>query len=76
MREKTISALDEFLGDFNMSEPEAEPSLKMGAPITIWLPAEDKARYDKLQKLSRRRFSKKAREVLQALMEAVEAKTA
>lgn len=71
MREKTIS---EILGDF--SPNEASSSIKRdGQPVTIWLPAEAKARYDKLQKNSGRKFSKKARETLIALIEIAEAKT-
>jgi cytidylate kinase len=66
--------LDAILGDFDLNEPVTEGLVKTGAPVTIWLPAAAKMRYDKLQKRSGRRLSKKAREVLIALLDAVEAR--
>lgn len=65
-------AIHDILSDFNPNEPCAESELKKGAPLTIWLPARDKARYDKLQKMSGRKFSKKVREVIQAVLDMVE----
>lgn len=72
MRETTIS---EILGDFSPTMKDSPKSLKEGRPVTIWLPAEAKARYDRLQEKSGRRFSKKAREILLALIEMAEART-
>jgi hypothetical protein len=73
MSEKT---LNDILADFGPKGADDKNSLKEGKPVTIWLPAAAKARYDKLQETSGRRFSKKAREVLLALIEAAEARTA
>jgi hypothetical protein len=56
----------ELFSDFQPIKTDRLNSLKEAAPVTIWLPAEAKARYDRLQELSGRRFSKKAREVLLA----------
>lgn len=72
MTEKTIS---EILGDFSPTKTE-HASLKDGKPVTIWLPADAKARYDKLQESSGRRFSKKAREALIVLIAMAEARSA
>lgn len=71
MRE-TVS-LERILEDFghNVSGKAADRR-----PITLWLLPEDKARYDRLQKASRREFCKKAREALLALMALAEDKTA
>lgn len=70
------TTLNEILSDFRPTKTEEKNSLKGGSPVTIWLPAEAKARYDRLQENSGRKFSKKAREVLLALMEVAEARTA
>jgi hypothetical protein len=50
-----------------------ETDLK-GGTITIWVSADMKARYDALQKLSRRRFAQKTRETIKALIVLAEAK--
>lgn len=61
---KTSAARD-LLGDFQiMPQGNGTGSHKEVKPVTIWLPAEAKASYDRLQDKSGRRFSKKAREVL------------
>lgn len=77
MREKTMSeVLGEILDDFAPAvsqTPGIGPS-RGGQPVTIWLRAEDKVRYDRIQRSSGRRFSKKAREVILALIELAEAK--
>jgi hypothetical protein len=72
MREK--KSLDDILGSFNPKAPEGEYSLKDRRPITIWVPASAKTAYDHLQEVSGRRFSKKAREILLAVIAAAEAK--
>lgn len=64
---KTTTVHD-LLSDFCISPQDSPKSLKEGRPVTIWLPAEAKARYDRLQEKSGRRFSKKAREVLVELI--------
>jgi hypothetical protein len=72
MREKP--SMDAILGNFDMNETENESRRKDCRPVTIWISASAKARYDRLQKLSGRRFSKKAREILLAAIDMAEAK--
>jgi cytidylate kinase len=71
MRETTIN---EILGNFGSVESTDGARLK--SSVTIWLTADAKARYDRLQEKSGRQFAKKARETLIALIELAEAKTA
>lgn len=68
------TSLDDILGDFNPGDSSGKSSLKSGAPIAVWLSAEDKARYDKLQQTSGRRFCKKLRELILAAMEVAESR--
>lgn len=63
--------LDDILGDFTTAGGPTKSGLN-GGTVTIWLSAEDKARYDRLQEQSNRRFSKKAREALILLMDLAE----
>lgn len=58
---------------FEPKETSARETL--GAPVTIWLPAEYKARYDRLQEMSKKRFCKKIRQIIQAAIEMAEART-
>ncbi len=67
MSTKTIK---EILGNFSEEAPEKGPNLKHGRAVTIWLPLEAKQEYDRLQKISNRGFSKKAREALLELINA------
>ena len=68
-----IASLEQILGDFG---PNGSGKAVERKPITLWLTVEEKARYDRLQKASRRDFCKKARQALIALMELAESKTA
>ena len=70
-----MKTIDEMLGDFSPAKSE-KSNLTNGKTVTIWVSPEMKARYDSLQEKSGRRFGKKARELLLALIEAAEAKTA
>lgn len=72
---KERPSLKEILGDFNPSV-SAQPDSRARHAVTIWLSPEDKARYDRLQEMSRREFSKKAREALRALITLAEDRTA
>jgi len=72
---KDTRSIDEILKDFDPSQTKKEEDLR-GGMVGIWLPAQHKVRYDKLQETSGRQFSKKAREVLLALIDAAEAMTA
>lgn len=65
--------INDLLGDFSQAT-DTDKSLTERRPVTIWLPADAKSRYDKLQEKSGRRFSKKAREVLLALIDCAEQK--
>ena len=67
MREKR--SLDDILKSFDLKEPREEDSQRERKPVTIWIPASAKARYDRLQVVSGRRFSKKARELLLAAID-------
>ena len=73
-----LNGFDDILEGFNPSAP-AEEAIRSGAPVTIWLRAADKARYDHLQEVSKgrgRRFSDVARQMLKALIEEAEKKVA
>jgi hypothetical protein len=69
-------SFDQILGDFSPATETISDRVSDGKMVGIWIPAEYKARYDKLQLKSRLKFGKKAREVLLALIEAAEARTA
>lgn len=74
MKEITISG---FLTDFSPDDRADDTARsKLNEIVTIRLTPDAKARYDKLQQKSRKKFGKKAREVLLALIEAAEARTA
>ena len=64
--------LTEFLGDFTPTETGQTVKIREGIPVTIWLPVEYKQRYDKLQAATERRFGKKTREALMALIDIAE----
>jgi hypothetical protein len=69
-------AIKDILQDFSASESTKNDAPKDSRPLTIWLPSEVKGRYDQLQASSRRRFGKKVREILEALITAAESRTA
>ena len=69
-------ALKVDLDDFGPTEPDNGISIKGGKPITVWLPAGYKERFDKIQSASGRRLSKKAREALMALIDIAETRVA
>lgn len=70
MREEK-KMLDAILGDFKLTDASAkEPE----TTLTIWISSEYKARYSRLQKLSKRRFARILREIVQAAIEKTEAK--
>jgi len=73
MKETTLK---DFLGDLGPMNADSAQRSTASSLITIRLPPETKARYDLLQERSRKRFGKKAREALIALIEIAEAKTA
>lgn len=72
MRVEKVS-LDAILENFELKISEASAEKEEGKPLTLWLPASEKARYDRLQKKTRRGFGKQAREVMIALMKIAEA---
>lgn len=69
MREKS---LDQILGDFIPNAPAQPRGRRSGTTLTLWVPDDLKDRYDRLQQISNKRFSKKAREALEALIVAAE----
>lgn len=64
--------IGELLGDFLAASGGANKS--KDRPVTLWLPPEVKASYDKLQEKSDRRFGKKAREIFIELITVAEQK--
>lgn len=72
--DKPVTTMEDLLGDFCLTSGSEANSLKERHAVTIWLPAEAKARYDLLQEKSERRFSKKAREVLIQLITLAESR--
>lgn len=62
---------EEILGDFAPADSDGEGGR---CAITVWIPPEEKSAYDRLQKLSRRRFSKKVRETVLELISAADAR--
>ena len=57
-RQNVANILDKFdLGSSEASRVEKEP-------MTFWLPAEYKKKYDDLQRLSKRKFTKAVQEIL------------
>lgn len=68
--------MSEILGDFGTIASPSGSRVRDGVPVTIWIPVEAKARYDRIQEKTGRQLSKKAREMLLALIEIAEAKTA
>lgn len=69
----TVKSIDSILSDFDPNEPTPN-ELDDSEPVTIWIPAEYKAAYDRLQKSSRRAFSKKLRELIKAAIDVAERK--
>jgi len=65
-------SLDEIMEGFSLAAQQSRGTLKTGAPVTIWLPAEYKARYDQLQAVSGKRFCKKVRELIEAAIDRCE----
>lgn len=68
------ATLDQFLGDFVPSDSSREQSSMQKDLVSIRLTPDAKARWDKLQEMSRKQFGKKAREVILALIEAAESR--
>jgi hypothetical protein len=65
--------LDSILKDFDVSG-KCDKAKPVGSMIGVWLPDDYKARYDNLQTTSGRRFSKKVREVIIAMIDMAQAK--
>lgn len=65
-------SLNEILKDFNPTEPTMDEKQRLTANVTICVPVEVKEKFDRLQIKSNRRFGKKAREALLALIELAE----
>lgn len=70
MREKSLDAI---MSNFDPTESVIENNLK-GGTVTIWLSPEYKAKYEHLQKVSKRRFISKLRELVQAAIEVTESR--
>lgn len=72
MRE--TKSLDAIMDGFDPNGPERAESMRDRRPVTIWISASAKARYDRLQQSSGRTFSKMAREILLMAIEKAEAR--
>lgn len=66
--------IDDVLSDFKKTHNPADADDVNYSNLTIRVPDKYKAKYDSIQQQSGRRFSKKVREVLMALLDAAEAK--
>ncbi len=69
-------SLDSILSTFDPSKPAPAGELSERECVTIWLPLEYKAAYDRIQKSSRRGFSKKLRELIKAAIDVAEKRSA
>lgn len=56
--------LDEILSDFNFHGSDLQSELRNGRPISTWVPGPYKAKYDLIQKLSGRKYSKILRRLI------------
>lgn len=68
-------SLETILGDFKLGGSDQPVGSQNRRCITLWLRSEDKARYDRLQEMSRgssRKFSDVTREALLMLIELAE----
>ena len=52
-----------------LNENDSDGSVTHGCTLTVWIPVEHKAAYDRLQKETRRRFSKKLRKIVLTAIE-------
>lgn len=72
MRAERTRLLESILEDFDPSG--TSETAKHGVSLTLYVPADLKARFDRLQRLSKRQFHKKLREVVKIFIETAEAK--
>lgn len=74
MRE-TSQSLEAILGDFKTVETGGTHGIKERECVTLWITPEDKARYDRLQEMTKgtgRRFSDIARKAFLTLLDLAE----
>jgi hypothetical protein len=64
MRHMDELSIDEILEKFSFICRASDERTDLGA-ITIWLPVKTKAKYDTLQRQSKRRFSRVIKEIVQ-----------
>lgn len=67
-------SLNHFLTDLEFTDPKSKPSPRSRRPITIQVSQEVHARWERLQASTGKKFGKKARELLMALMDAAESR--
>lgn len=63
--------LDSIIDGFDPANTPQPQRVHDGAPVTIWLPAEYKAKYDLVQDRSRKKFSRVLREVFMRAIDKV-----
>lgn len=61
--------------EFSGSESESKRKRDQMTALTVWVPRDAKARYDRIQSLTNRQFSKKVRDVLLLTIEEAEEMT-
>lgn len=67
-------SLDQILGEFKPDNLEVSKDSRLTAHVSIWLPGDYKARYDRLQRMTGRRFAKALRELIQAAIDKTDAR--
>lgn len=64
-------SIEEIFGDLDLSEYHDETRIE-GKGVTFWLPMDYKIKYDMIQKCSKRKFSKKIKEIIMRSIDRVE----
>lgn len=73
MQQKTNVSLDSILESFTIDPTYVDlPKVK---PITIWIPEEQKEKYDHIQALTKRKFARLLREVIVTSIDRVDLDT-
>lgn len=68
------TTLAQLVEDLENAPAHPRRPRQYGSPISVWVSSEEHDRYSRLQQLTGRRFGKKVREAIAALMDAAEAR--
>lgn len=66
--------ITKILSDFGPEDTDQPEPIGRGAPITVWVSSEDHNRYSRIQKMSKRKFSKSHRKIFLVALEEAEKK--